>query len=313
MLKKLAAFVLLVFLLPASSQAATDDPALRYKGTAHDALFDVVFDGSHGIAVGGGGTVLESSDGGRSWAAGARPDTELALLGVALKGDRRFIVSQSGNMFRYESGHWAALESGTDARLFKVALGERGLVVVVGGFGTVLVSQDDGATWSAPAFDWMDILDDYVEPHLYAAAVVGNTVTIAGEFGLVLQSPDRGSTWEVVHRGVESIFDFTLDAKGEGLAVGQEGLVLGTSDGGRSWRKLAQLGETNLLGVWRSGSRAFAAGIRGAYASHDGGRNWKPVTRSDIETGWYQAVASSAARDKPVLVGHRGRILEMDE
>lgn len=313
MLKKFAVLALLVFLLPASSRAATDDPELRHKGTAHDALFDVAFDGSYGIAVGGGGTVLESSDGGRSWAAGARPDTELALLGVALKGDRRFLVSQSGNIYRHEGGGWVALESGTDARLFRVALGERGLVVVVGGFGTVLVSQDDGVTWSAPVFDWMEILDDYVEPHLYAAAVVGNTVTIAGEFGLVLRSPDRGLTWEVVHRGVESIFDFTLDAKGEGLAVGQDGLVLGTSDGGRSWRRLTQLGETNLLGVWRSGPRAFAAGIRGAYASHDGGQTWKPVTRSDIETGWYQAVASSAVRDKPVLVGHRGRILEMDE
>ena len=100
---------------------------------------------------------------------------------------------------------------------------------------------------------------------------------------------------------------------GEGGAVGQAGLALSTPDGGRSWQRLESLGETNLLGVWQSGPRAFAVGIRGAYASHDGGRSWKSVNRSDIETGWYQAVASSAARDKPVLVGHRGRILEMDE
>ncbi|WP_421861270.1 WD40/YVTN/BNR-like repeat-containing protein [Parvibaculum sp.] len=312
-MKKFSILVLVSLLLPAIAQAAPDGSSLRYQGTPHDALFDIAFDGSHGLAVGGGGTVLESTDGGLSWTAGARPDTELALLGVAFQGQRRFLVSQSGKMFRYESGRWVEFDSGTDARLFQVALGGNGLVVAVGGFGAILVSRDDGRTWSSPEFDWMEILDDYVEPHLYAVDVTGDRITVAGEFGLILQSPDRGAKWSVVRRGVESIFDFTIDTKGEGLAVGQDGLVLGTSDGGRSWTKHAEPGETNLLGIWRSGSRAFAAGIRGAYASHDGGKTWKPVTRSDIETGWYQAVASSVARDKPMLVGHRGRILEMDE
>lgn len=313
MFRRLSFVALFAVLLPALAQAATDDPALRHQGTAHDALFDITFDGSYGMAVGGGGTVLESTDGGRSWAAGVGPATELALLGVAVDHDRRFLVSQSGKIFRYENDGWTELESGTDARLFQIALGGEGLVAAVGGFGTILVSQDNGLTWSSPEFDWMEILDDYVEPHLYAVNIAGDVITVAGEFGLVLQSPDRGASWNIVHRGVESIFDFTIDAKGEGLAVGQNGLVLGTSDGGRTWTNFAELGETNLLGVWRSGARAFAAGIRGAYASHDGGKTWKPVTRSDIETGWYQAVASSASRDKPVLVGHRGRILEMDE
>ena len=313
MLRRIPVLLLLACLLPAFAEAATDDPALRYRGTPHDALYDIAFDGSYGLAVGSGGTVLESTDGGRSWAAGVRPNTELALLGVAVEGERRFLVSQSGKIFRYDGAGWSEVESGTDARLFQVALGAGGLVVGVGGFGAILVSQDDGLTWSSPKLDWMAILDDYVEPHLYAVEIVGDRITVAGEFGLVLQSPDRGSTWSVVRRGVESIFDFTLNEKGGGIAVGQNGLVLGTSDGGRTGKELTALGETNLLGVWQSGTRAFAVGIRGAYASHDSGKTWKSVVRSDIETGWYQAVASSAPRDKPILVGHRGRILELDE
>mgnify|MGYP001228402553 CR=1 FL=1 len=267
MLRRISVLLLLACLLPAFAQAATDDPALRYQGTPHDALFDIAFDGSYGLAVGSGGTVLESTDGGRSWAAGLRPDTELALLGVAVEGERRFLVSQSGKIFRYDGAGWSEVETDTDARLFQVALGARGLVVSIGGFGTILV----------------------------------------------LQSSDRGATWSVVRQGVESIFDFTLNEKGGGIAVGQNGLVLGTSDGGRTWKELTALGETNLLGVWQSGTRAFAVGIRGAYASHDSGKTWKSVVRSDIETGWYQAVASSAPRDKPILVGHGGRILELDE
>lgn len=314
MLKRIAAAILVLVALPvAFAAAATDDPFLRYKGTPHDALFDVGFDGSHGIAVGSGGTVLTSEDSGLTWKQDRRPETELALLGVAIEGERRFVVGQSGRIFRAGKDGWTALESGTDARLFQVALGESGLVAVVGGFGTILTSQDNGATWVSPEIDWMAILDDYVEPHLYAVEIVGNAIVVAGEFGLVLRSEDRSTTWTVVHKGEESIFSFAFDRNGKGLAVGQTGLALSTPDGGRSWQRMESLGETNLLGVWQSGPRAFAVGIRGAYASHDGGRSWKSVNRSDIETGWYQAVASSAARDKPVLVGHRGRILEMDE
>ncbi len=314
MLRKFAAAGLALALLPAfAALAATDDPNLRYRGTPHDVLFDIVFDGSSGMAVGGGGTVLASEDSGRSWSHHARPETDLALLGVAAAGGRRFVVGQSGQIFRLDGAGWTALESGTDARLFAVALGEGGLVAVVGGFGTILVSRDNGAHWTAAKLDWMPIVDDYVEPHLYAVQIVGNVITVGGEFGLILRSSDGGASWTVAHKGEASIFDFTIDGKGHGLAVGQEGLVLATADSGASWREGERLSDTNLLGVWQSGARAFAVGIRGAYSSHDGGRTWKPVADSDIETGWYQAVASSAARDKPVLVGHRGRILEMDE
>lgn len=314
MLKRFVLAGLVLALLPVfGAVAANDDGSLRHRGTPHDALFDVVFDGTFGMAVGGGGTVLASEDGGRSWAQYVRPDTDLALLGIAAAGSRRFVVGQSGQIFRLDGSKWTTLESGTDARLFAIALGDAGLVAAVGGFGTILVSKDNGATWTASALDWMPILNDYVEPHLYAVQIVDGVITIGGEFGLIMRSSDAGANWTVAHKGEASIFDFTIDARGRGLAVGQEGLVLASADGGRTWQAREELGATNLLGVWQSGPRAFAVGIRGAYSSHDNGHSWKPVMRSDIETGWYQAVASSAARDKPVLVGHRGRILEVDE
>ncbi|MBX3446817.1 MAG: hypothetical protein KF765_08675 [Parvibaculaceae bacterium] len=312
-MKRFLALLPLFLALPVVASAAPDDALLRHRGTAHDALFDIAFDGSFGIAVGGGGTVLTSEDSGLTWTQDTRPETPLALLGVAVDGHRRFAVGQSGRIYRFEGSSWRLLESGTEERLLQVGLGAGGLVVVVGGFGTILVSSDDGATWAMPRVDWTALLNDFLEPHLYAVHVAGNSVLIAGEFGLVLRSDDRGATWSVTHRGEESIFDMAFNGRGEGVAVGQNGLALATQDGGRTWRRLQTLSETNLLGVWMSDRRVFAAGIRGAYASQDGGRNWTPVKRSDIETGWYQAVSASAARGKPMLVGHRGRILEMDE
>ena len=145
MLKRKLFAVLAFVLVPGIVAAAADtDPAVRYQGTSHDALFDIAFDGARGIAVGNRGVVLESDDGGKTWAHGPRPDTELALLGVSTNGDRRFAVGQSGQIFRATSRAWTPVESGTDERLFAVAVGSRGMVVVVGAFGTIIVSQNDG-------------------------------------------------------------------------------------------------------------------------------------------------------------------------
>lgn len=312
---KIKLFAVLAFVLvPGIAAAAEDaDPTIRHQGTSHDALYDIAFDGARGIAVGNLGVVLESNDGGKTWAHGARPDTQLALLGVVSNGDRKFAVGQSGQIFRATSRAWTAVESGTDERLFAVAVGEHEMVVVVGAFGTILVSHNNGESWSPVALDWIAILGDYLEPHFYAVHIDGDTVTIGGEFGLVLRSRDRGVTWTVAHKGDASIFDFSFNGRGKGLAIGQNGLVMRTDNGGANWHRLAPLGEINLLGVWFNGERALTVGIRGAFASRDGGRSWKALRTSDVDSAWYQAVASPVGRDMPVAVGHRGRILEIRE
>ncbi|MDP2123276.1 MAG: YCF48-related protein [Parvibaculum sp.] len=314
-MKKVIVTLLVLVLAPvvAASAASGDDPAVRHQGTSHDAFFDIGFDGTRGLAVGSRGVVMESDDSGKTWTHSTRPDTELALLGVAAKGDRRFVVGQSGQVFRSIARGWTSLESGTDERLFAVALGARRTVVAVGAFGTILVSRDDGESWSPVKLDWLAILGDDLEPHFYAVHIDGNTVTVGGEFGLLLRSHDQGATWTVVHKGDASIFDFTFNDRGRGLAIGQNGLVLRTDDNGVSWHRMAPLGEINLLGVWLSGEYALTVGIRGAFSSRDSGRSWKELTGSDVDTAWYQAVASPAGRDTPIVVGHHGRILEIRE
>jgi len=314
-LKKAVVTLLALVLAPvvAASAASGGDPAVRHQGTSHDAFFDIVFDGPRGLAVGSRGVVMESADGGKTWTHSTRPDTELALLGVAARGDRRFVVGQSGQVFRSVARGWTSLESGTDERLFAVALGAHRTVVAVGVFGTILVSRDDGESWSPVKLDWLAILGDDLEPHFYAVHIDGNTVTVGGEFGLLLRSHDQGATWAVAHKGDASIFDFTFNDRGRGLAIGQNGLVLRTDNNGASWHRMAPLGEINLLGVWLSGEYALTVGIRGAFVSRDGGRSWRELTGSDVDTAWYQAVASPAGRDTPIVVGHHGRILEIRE
>ena len=68
-----------------------------HRGTPHDALFDVAFDGARGIAVGAFGSVLESAEGGATWQSQpSLPTANLALMSVAMRGGKCLTVGQSG-------------------------------------------------------------------------------------------------------------------------------------------------------------------------------------------------------------------------
>jgi photosystem II stability/assembly factor-like uncharacterized protein len=83
-----------------------------------------------------------------------------------------------------------------------------------------------------------------------------------------------------------------------GLAVGRDGMVLRTEDGGQRWERVNAGVSTPLYGLAVVGRRAWAVGARGAIiASRDGGASWKPqesgyrkhlyaVSFSDEKRGW---------------------------
>ncbi len=288
-----------------------------YEGTAHDALYGLCLEGSHGIAVGAYGLVVESLDGGQTWQQRA-PFTETALLDVTCGEGPGLIVGQQGHIFRLEDQQYEAVESGTDARLLGVDSNADGLAVAVGGFGTVLRSADGGRTWEALGFDWEAILNDFLEPHLYAVDVSPEgVITIVGEFELVLRSLDGGNSWDTVHQGEASLFSLDLRADGQGYAVGQKGRIIRTGDGGSSWSTLATPDEANLLDVWSgAGGDVLVSGIRTMLRSRDGGDSWESVAGGDLNTGWYQQLAVPAGEQMDtgyaLLAGHRGRIISLN-
>lgn len=229
MIQRLPALLLAAF-AAAPAWAAVVTPVS--EGIRHDAFFGLCLDGKNGIAVGDAGVVMESADGGTTWQ--RQPNfTRAALLDVNCVPGAQFIVGQEGLIFRRDPEGFTQLDSGSDQRLLAVASKASGLVMAVGGFGTVLRSRDNGESWETLTFDWEAILNDFLEPHLYAVHIADDgAITIAGEFALVLRSTDGGENWEVVNQGEASIFGMYLRDQ-RGFAVGQDGTVLGTADGGR--------------------------------------------------------------------------------
>ena len=285
-------------------------------GTAHQALFAVAFDGDEGIAVGAGGEILASKDGGQSWQGAAKSPTDKALLGVATLGGRAIAVGQSGLVLvRDAQGVWTAATSGTEERLFGVDFNAAGVAAAVGSFGKILRSADGGVNWVSVAPSWTEgFTEQGLEPHLYAVKVAADgAITCVGEFGLILRSSDGGQTWIVLHKGEASLFALDLRGDGVGYAVGQGGTVLRTTDGGATWADVPSGSTANLLGVHSApDGRVLVTAMRDMLASDDG-LAWRRIGGGDFGSAWYSGVVTtgSGAAAGALVVGHSGRIVRI--
>jgi photosystem II stability/assembly factor-like uncharacterized protein len=299
---------------------AADGSGVRQlrRGTQHDALYDIAFDGLRGVAVGAFGTVLATADGGATWAAQPFPLRKLALLSVAIKRGRCIAVGQSGIIFTADDCQtWKATAPVTPSRLLAVSVNGQGVAYAVGAFGTILRSGDWGKSWKALTVDWKGYTEDGAEPHLYDVQVgEDGTPTVVGEFELILRGNAAGDQWKALHKGERSLFGLAMLEDGSAYAVGQSGGVIASSDGGASWRSLSTGTQAILTGVHAAPNGVLiASGINTILVSKDKGASWTRLASKFVANGWHQALAAGRAADgKPRLlaVGSSGAILELD-
>jgi photosystem II stability/assembly factor-like uncharacterized protein len=320
-----AAFLsLLVACLGTSTSAAAGGEgegvkALLLSGTAHDALYDIAFEASNGMAVGAFGTILTTADGGTAWARQSPAPTPLALLGVAMRGGKCVVVGQMGAIFAAEDcRHWQRTSPVTKARLNAVSLNRSGRVCAVGAFGTILSSFDSGTTWTQLPLDWNRITGQSAEPHLYGVHVGDEgAITVVGEFELILRSTDGGAQWKVLHKGERSLFGLQLLDNGQAYAVGQSGAVLASSDAGSTWRSLDTGSKAILTGILASpGGKITVSGINTVLFSGDGGASWSSVRSKLVSDAWHEALAASqdgSGNRRVISVGAGGAILELSQ
>jgi len=120
--------------------------------------------------------------------------------------------------------------------------GEHGLISGLG--GVMLRSQDGGRTWRY-------VNTDRKQAFFSVAAVDGRAIAV-GEKGLVRVSNDDGLTWkEPPPESFPVIFTFMRDVGFEhkqrvGFIVGQQGMILRSENGGKSWAKVLPAGDIGL-------------------------------------------------------------------
>ena len=139
-------------------------------------------------AVGEGGSVLVSHDGGAAWASVGKGE-DVAWNDILVSGPIVLLAGEFGQLRRSGDGgkSWQAVRSGTQTSLMGLARNDTGQILAVGVNGTVIASGDDGATWQARPSPTRE--------HLFAATWLGGVWTAVGDKGVMLRSSDAGQSW----------------------------------------------------------------------------------------------------------------------
>jgi photosystem II stability/assembly factor-like uncharacterized protein len=284
----------------------------------HDDLLSVDFpDESNGFACGRFGTILHTSDGGEAWGP-QNSGTDLTLTSVDFVDARTgWAVGNEGTILRTSDGgkEWLPQKSPVPYCHMDVCFVTERKGWIASEDTHILHTEDGGNTWRVQFHDKEFILKSIsFSDELHGWAV--------GEYGYVYRTQNGGRDW-VKQRGYFEIDDYTGVLEAEGLlfdavaidsktawAVGIDGHVIRTDDGGDLWREVetgAPL--TQLFTIAYDGADRIVVGGKGiCLFSKDRGRTWeKGRLAPHIEYSWLSGIAASG-ESRFVAVGEDGAI-----
>jgi photosystem II stability/assembly factor-like uncharacterized protein len=295
-----AIFCLLLFLPTAHCQLPTAGAWTRQRSGSLAWLHAVYFlDERQGWAVGGRGTLLSTDDGGQIWRARPRP-TEDALRDVYFSDEQNgWLVCERSiydlktkeeprtYLLRTTDGGatWSQVNvigKDVDARLVRALFTDGGRAWAFGEEGALYTTRDGGSSWERQRVPTRNLL-------LGGSFLNNEQGWLVGAGATLLQTSDGGVTWR---RGELIGFEpgagkdedarrvrFTAVSfvdKKRGWAVGTEGRVFTTVDGGRKWTAQISNVRADLYDVkFIDELEGWAAGAGGTLIhTMDGGRRW---------------------------------------
>lgn len=213
-------------------------------------------DASHGWAVGHGGVILATRNGGEQWVkqldGRVAVDRLVQALGAAASARQR--------------------AEGPDKPFLDVHFSDRLQGLAVGAYGLAFETRDGGQRWE-PA---LAVTTGADERHLYALHAHAGNVWIGGEQGLLLRRAPDGTRVDALASPARSTL-FALQAAPDGslLAAGLGGHVQRSADGGASWTTAQPAGRAALTAAVLAGERLVLANEAGQLlVSSDGGRRF---------------------------------------
>ena len=335
-------FILLAFAL-SSGQAPTSPGWTLYDAGVTARLRGVSAPRTNVVwASGTDGTIVRTTDAGRTWKRLTIPDTDkLDFRDVDAVDDRTAWVLSIGNgdasrIYKTTDGGstWTLQFRNDDPKAFYDAMAfrdsRRGFAFSdsVDGQFVILRTDDGGRTWTRiPAAALPPALDG---EGAYAAsgsniAIVAENLWIATSRSRVLRSTDAGSSWTVAQTPVPTsssagIFSIAFRDSQQGIVVGgdyqKESEAVNnaaiTIDGGRTWATVYGLkGYRSAVAYMPGQNRTWiAVGPSGSDLSRDDGRSW-----STIAGPGFHSVAVPPRSSVAWAVGERGAVgrLEIED
>lgn len=203
-----------------------------------------------GMAVGHGGALLRSEDGGHSWQAVTPAGLNgESLLGVAATGQSGFAAFGAfGLLLTSEDGgrNWSrhtVLGPDFDRHLYALKAIDAGHWLLAGESGTLALSQDRGQSWRAVQAPY--------EGSLFGVVQTGSGALLAfGMRGHVLRSVDRGESWTLVPTATTIGFNGgQVLADGTVVLAGNGGMVAISGDDGLSFHLIKASTPTGLAQI----------------------------------------------------------------
>lgn len=132
-----------------------------------------------------------------------------------------------------------------------------------------------------------------------------------GDRGHVLVSADLGASWEQVSVPTRAMLTAVAFADARnGTAVGHDGVILATADGGRTWQRRDSGQDIDTVWfdvLFVDAQRGFIAGAYGKFLrTEDGGRTWTPGKPVEEDLHFYRI---SSGPGRLYLAGESGTAL----
>lgn len=216
--------------------------------TTRQNLNDIIFkDLYSGIAVGDGGTILRTADGGETW-------KQLPLISTA---NLNTVCRPTDNIY------WAAGDS-----------------------GTLLQSTDDGQSWQQQILADKALLQQIVFTSENEGWVGGYTHKDQQQVAVLAHTTDGGQNWQLTYldslHSIQALV-FLDDIHGFAAGQGANANLLHTSDGGQTWtaaQTKVSSAIQNLLFI--DVAHGYLSAVDGSfYTSADSGYTWTKVGRPD--------------------------------
>jgi photosystem II stability/assembly factor-like uncharacterized protein len=274
-------------------QQATDVPL------STDLVSVFFVDREFGWAVGHGGVILATRDGGRHWTK-QLDGREAARRLVKYWEARATATDVKGQSNELEDARRFE-QAGPGRPFLDVWFADRDRGYAVGGFGLLFATEDGGRNWTPRP----DLLSNPNGLHLNAIASVGSDLFIVGEQGLFARfDPAKGLFERIATPYPGSFFGVTGHDRTV-LLFGLGGHLVRSTDGGRSWSEVqSQLSSTITSGAVLEGGRFVLASQSGAVAvSADDGNRFErsaSVARAPIFS------VAPWKNDQLIAVGPRG-------
>ncbi len=202
--------------------------------TTSNSLFTVnVIDSLKIMGFGEAGTILKTTDFGVSWNIEYQTQISEDINGSFFFDENEgFVCCSKGKIYFTQDGadSWIEHPSITTKTLNDIHFNDYGFGAISGDSGTVLISADKGTKWRK--------IVTGANKNLNGIFVGKKMITAVGDSGLILHSANKGRSWEF--RKSNTQFDLTAVAffdENFGIAGGDSGTVLITSDGGINWTK----------------------------------------------------------------------------